>query len=84
MQDRYEGYEYCMNHILEDKSSSFKQCNFVSTKTGQKCHKPAPKADRKEGYVLMSRREIVTLTTDHNNIFFILNSVWQKILKKKC
>ncbi|XP_030828973.1 KAT8 regulatory NSL complex subunit 2 [Strongylocentrotus purpuratus] len=50
MQDRYEGYEYCMNHILEDKSSSFKQCNFVSTKTGQKCHKPAPKADRKEGY----------------------------------
>ncbi|XP_063953620.1 KAT8 regulatory NSL complex subunit 2-like isoform X1 [Lytechinus pictus] len=50
MQDRYESYEYCLNHILEDRSAPFKQCNFVSTKTGQKCHKPAPKADRKEGY----------------------------------
>ncbi|XP_072034846.1 KAT8 regulatory NSL complex subunit 2-like isoform X2 [Amphiura filiformis] len=50
MQDRLDGFEYCFNHILEDKNSPYKQCQFISSKNGRRCINPAPKADKKDGY----------------------------------
>ena len=49
MQNRLEGYEYCAKHILEDKNSVYKQCNYMSGKTGKRCPCAAPKSDKKEG-----------------------------------
>lgn len=50
-QNRIDGYEYCIKHILEDKSSPFKQCSYVAPKTSRRCANAAPKSDRKDGYV---------------------------------
>ncbi len=51
MQPRVDGFEFCLSHILEDKNSPYKQCNYVSNKTGKRCTNAAPKSDRREGYV---------------------------------
>lgn len=50
MQDRLDGYDYCIDHILQDKNAPFKQCNFVSSKSGMKCTRAASKADKRDGY----------------------------------
>ncbi|XP_071788022.1 KAT8 regulatory NSL complex subunit 2-like [Asterias amurensis] len=50
MQDRLEGFEYCLNHILEDKNAPYKHCTFVSNKGGRRCLQPAHKADKRDGY----------------------------------
>uniref|UniRef100_A0A2C9JTQ5 KAT8 regulatory NSL complex subunit 2 n=1 Tax=Biomphalaria glabrata TaxID=6526 RepID=A0A2C9JTQ5_BIOGL len=49
MQNCMDGYEYCIRHILEDKTAPFKQCTFM-TKSGKRCPVAAPKQDRKDGY----------------------------------
>ena len=49
MQDRLEGFEYCLNHILEDKNAPYKHCTFVSNKGGRRCLQPAHKADKRDG-----------------------------------
>lgn len=41
-------YNYCLQHILSDKTAPFKQCTFLYT-NGKRCHLPSPKAD-KNGY----------------------------------
>lgn len=43
-----DGYNYCSRHILEDKNAPFRQCSFVYTSNGKRCHLPAPKGDKKE------------------------------------
>lgn len=48
MQNRLEGSDYCLKHILEDKNSPYKQCSYVANKTGKRCPNAAPKADRKD------------------------------------
>ncbi|KAL5010262.1 hypothetical protein ScPMuIL_012567 [Solemya velum] len=50
MQNRVDGSEYCIKHVLEDKTLPYKQCSFVSGKTGKRCCNAAPKSDRKDGY----------------------------------
>jgi len=45
------GYKYCRTHILEDKTSGYHQCSYVSLKTGRHCTQPANKNCRKEWYV---------------------------------
>ncbi|XP_067003681.1 KAT8 regulatory NSL complex subunit 2 isoform X2 [Anabrus simplex] len=45
---RLEGYEYCVRHILEDKSAPFKQCNYVYSNNGRRCIMPAPKTDKRD------------------------------------
>ena len=49
MQNRLEGYEYCLRHILEDKNAPFKQCCYTSGKSGKRCTNASPKSDRKDG-----------------------------------
>ncbi|KAH3730878.1 KAT8 regulatory NSL complex subunit 2-like [Dreissena polymorpha] len=49
MQNRLEGYEYCMKHILEDKNAPFKQCSYTSNKNSKRCTNAAPKSERKDG-----------------------------------
>lgn len=48
-QHRLEGQEFCIKHILEDKSAPYKQCSYVSSKNGKRCPNAAPKMERKEG-----------------------------------
>lgn len=60
MQNRLDGYEYCLRHILEDKNAPFKQCCYSSGKSGKRCNNASPKSDRKDGYCLEhSRRAIL-------------------------
>lgn len=46
---RLDGLEFCIKHILEDKTAPFKQCSYVSTKNGKRCPNASPKGDRKDG-----------------------------------
>lgn len=38
-----KGFEFCHKHILEDKTSPYKRCNFVSKEGNERCPNPAPK-----------------------------------------
>jgi KAT8 regulatory NSL complex subunit 2 len=49
MQNRLDGFDYCIKHVLEDKNASYKQCNYMSNKTGKRCPNAAPKSDKKDG-----------------------------------
>uniref|UniRef100_A0A0B6ZVD4 KAT8 regulatory NSL complex subunit 2 n=2 Tax=Arion vulgaris TaxID=1028688 RepID=A0A0B6ZVD4_9EUPU len=49
MQNCVDGYDYCIRHILEDKTVPFKQCAYM-TKSGRRCFMAAPKQERKDGY----------------------------------
>ncbi|XP_028416635.1 LOW QUALITY PROTEIN: INO80 complex subunit D-B-like [Dendronephthya gigantea] len=47
MQRRLNHYAFCIRHVLEDKNSPFKQCNFVAKYNGQRCTNAIPlKEDR--------------------------------------
>ena len=51
---RVEGYEYCIRHILEDKSAPYRPCGYVYSGNGRRCAMPTPKADKREtGYILL-------------------------------
>ncbi|XP_046673430.1 KAT8 regulatory NSL complex subunit 2 isoform X2 [Homalodisca vitripennis] len=43
-----ENYDYCLKHILEDKSAPYKPCPFLYTVSGKKCGKPAFRPERKD------------------------------------
>ncbi|KAG8228845.1 hypothetical protein J437_LFUL008341 [Ladona fulva] len=45
-----EGYEFCLRHILEDRSAPFKQCNHVYPANGKRCLSAAPRGDKKDGF----------------------------------
>lgn len=49
MQNCVDGYDYCIHHILEDKTAPYKQCIYM-TKSGRRCFMAAPKQERKDGY----------------------------------
>ncbi|XP_005107541.1 KAT8 regulatory NSL complex subunit 2 isoform X2 [Aplysia californica] len=51
MQNCIEGYDYCLRHILEDKTAPFKQCAFI-TKSGRRCPIAALKQERKDGFCM--------------------------------
>ncbi|KAK2516414.1 Kansl2, partial [Columba guinea] len=48
-QPRLDGQDFCIKHILEDRSAPFKQCSYVSTKNGRRCPNAAPKPEKKDG-----------------------------------
>ncbi|XP_015199823.1 KAT8 regulatory NSL complex subunit 2 isoform X2 [Lepisosteus oculatus] len=48
-QPRLEGLEYCLKHVLEDKSAPYRQCSYVSSKNGRRCPSAAPKPEKKDG-----------------------------------
>ncbi|XP_066300726.1 KAT8 regulatory NSL complex subunit 2-like isoform X1 [Branchiostoma lanceolatum] len=49
LQPRAEGSEYCIRHVLEDKAGPYRQCNYVSGKSGKRCSNAAPKAGNRDG-----------------------------------
>ncbi|ESO94304.1 hypothetical protein LOTGIDRAFT_189619 [Lottia gigantea] len=57
-QKRLEGFEFCIRHILEDKSAPFKQCNYVAGKKSERCQNGVPKGDRKDGYCVEHTRKV--------------------------
>ncbi|XP_042748766.1 KAT8 regulatory NSL complex subunit 2 [Lagopus leucura] len=48
-QPRLEGHDFCLKHILEDRSAPFKQCSYISAKNGKRCPNAAPKPEKKDG-----------------------------------
>ena len=38
-----KGFEFCHKHILEDKTSPYKRCNFLFKEENKRCTNPAPK-----------------------------------------
>ncbi|KAL3837531.1 hypothetical protein ACJMK2_022881 [Sinanodonta woodiana] len=61
MQNRLEGYEFCLKHILEDKNAPFKQCSYTSSKNGKRCTTAAPKSDKKDGYCIEHSKKALLL-----------------------
>ena len=46
-----KGFDFCHKHILEDKASPFKPCDFVAKSNGKRCPNPAQKLpDRAKRY----------------------------------
>nr|CAD7439265.1 unnamed protein product [Timema bartmani] len=43
-----EGYNYCLRHILEDKTAPYKQCNYVYAGNGRRCVIPTARGDKSE------------------------------------
>lgn len=46
-----ENYDYCLKHILEDKSAPYKPCLYLYTVSGKKCGKPALRQGKDTWYV---------------------------------
>ncbi|GFN94646.1 kat8 regulatory nsl complex subunit 2-like [Plakobranchus ocellatus] len=55
-QNCLEGYNFCIRHILEDKTAPYKQCAYM-TKTGRRCPSAAPKQEKKEGFCSAHNRK---------------------------
>ena len=47
--EKLAGSDFCLKHILEDKNSAYKQCNFEYKVTKRRCPRPALKTERKDG-----------------------------------
>jgi hypothetical protein len=53
---RIEGYDYCIRHILEDKTAPYRLCSYVYSGNGRRCVMPTPKGDKREsGYVFQEQ-----------------------------
>jgi KAT8 regulatory NSL complex subunit 2 len=49
MHNRLEGFEYCVKHILEDKTGPYKLCGYISLKNGKRCINAAPQSEKRTG-----------------------------------
>lgn len=65
-QTRLDGYDYCIRHILEDKSAPFRQCSFIHPQNGKRCTNAAPKNEKRESLcpwhakrALMSAKQMI-------------------------
>lgn len=47
LQNRLEGYNYCIRHILVEKSAPFKQCSYIHPISNKRCPNAARKTERK-------------------------------------
>lgn len=48
LQNRLEGYEFCIRHILFDKNAPFKQCSYVHPQSNKRCPNAARRTERKD------------------------------------
>lgn len=48
LQDKLEGFDYCIRHILQDKNAPFKQCAFLHAHLQKRCPNAARKTDRRD------------------------------------
>lgn len=47
LQNRLEGFNYCIRHILGEKNAPFKQCSYVHPVSNKRCPNAARKTERK-------------------------------------
>jgi len=58
---RLQGYEFCIRHILEDKSAPYKPCAYtVDVGASQGCPRAAPRTSRGEGFCREHSRAVVS------------------------
>jgi len=60
---RLQGYEFCIRHILEDKTAAYKPCAFTGEAAGgqvTKCPRAAPRTSRGEGFCREHSRAVVS------------------------
>jgi len=59
---RLQGYEFCIRHILEDKTAAYKPCAYTGEAGGQvtKCPRAAPRTSRGEGFCRDHSRAVVS------------------------
>ena len=50
MRNKLEGFDYCVRHILEDKNAPYRQCSYVSSRTGHKCTEAALRTEKRERF----------------------------------
>jgi KAT8 regulatory NSL complex subunit 2 len=43
-----EGFDYCIRHILEDRSAPFRQCSYIHPQSGKRCPNAARRTDRRD------------------------------------
>ncbi|XP_068603396.1 KAT8 regulatory NSL complex subunit 2 isoform X2 [Brachionichthys hirsutus] len=63
-QPRLDGLDFCIKHVLEDRTAPYKQCSYVSAKNGKRCPNASPKVERKDGVTFCAehaRRNAVAL-----------------------
>jgi len=53
MRNKLEGFNYCIRHILEDRNAPYKQCSYVSSRTGHKCLEPALRTEKRERLICL-------------------------------
>ncbi|XP_015790052.1 KAT8 regulatory NSL complex subunit 2 [Tetranychus urticae] len=46
LQNKLDGFDYCIRHILVDKSAPFKQCTFIHPISNKRCPNAARKSER--------------------------------------
>jgi len=51
MRKKLEGFDYCIRHILEDRNAPYRQCSYVSSRTGHKCSEAALKTEKRERFI---------------------------------
>ena len=58
---RLQGYEFCIRHILEDKSAPYKPCAYtVESGGGRGCPRAAPRTNRGQGFCREHSRAVVS------------------------
>jgi len=56
--EKLKGFDFCHKHILEDKASPFKPCDFVAKSNGRRCPNPAPKLpDKGKSFCIIHTRK---------------------------
>jgi hypothetical protein len=48
LQNKLDGFDHCIRHILYDKNNTFRQCSFVHPQSHKRCPNAARKTERKE------------------------------------
>ncbi|RWS11728.1 KAT8 regulatory NSL complex subunit 2-like protein [Dinothrombium tinctorium] len=48
LQNKLDGFDYCIRHILVDKSAPFKQCSFIHPHSGKRCPNAARRTERRD------------------------------------
>jgi len=65
--DKLSGYEFCVRHILNDKTAPFKSCGYSADgHAGVKCTRPAPYYNRGDSYCTQHTRSILTTKQKSN------------------
>jgi KAT8 regulatory NSL complex subunit 2 len=61
--EKLKGFDFCHKHILEDKASPFKPCDFYAKSNDRRCMNPAPKIhDKEKRLVIISMMMMMMMT----------------------